>query len=324
MRRTDEAADGFDRLTAAVSDRPTAQWRLLLDPDGHSGAENMATDRALLDDADRDGSSALRLYRWDPPCLSFGPTTPRRLTTAPKVGDSGSAWRGPNGSAVWHEHEVTYAIAAPIGVRLRRLSRFTSGSCPRCVLWVPTPLARRPPPPPPRATAPRRWRNLVGDAAGRLRTGRNRRVLQHRSILLDGRGGDAAVSNQTSDVSNATTLSGAGTFRRFHEIAEAVVAHFPTARPPPVDRRLTDLLWPLSRPPPGLAPLAPIHLRRKRDLGPGSWAFCPWSHRERKPGAPVDTRHAVRPSAKEGGPRPLVRWRSGERAVTSSIAHSCE
>ena len=95
----------------------TQHWHVIIDADGHSGAENMAVDLALLDDADRDGSSALRLYRWDPPCLSFG-----RNESA--IGHYDRAKierlgidvvrRPTGGSAVWHEHEVTYAVAAPI------------------------------------------------------------------------------------------------------------------------------------------------------------------------------------------------------------------
>ena len=93
------------------------QWQLFIDPDGHSGAENMAVDQALLDGADRDGSSALRLYRWDPPCLSFG-----RNESAISHYDRAKierlgidvVRRPTGGSAVWHEHEVTYAVAAPI------------------------------------------------------------------------------------------------------------------------------------------------------------------------------------------------------------------
>jgi lipoate-protein ligase A len=39
---------------------------------GHPGDWNMALDDALLQDADRTGRPTLRLYRWSPPCLSFG------------------------------------------------------------------------------------------------------------------------------------------------------------------------------------------------------------------------------------------------------------
>src|SRR5216117_382100 len=53
-------------------------FQLSLDAAGRSGAENMAIDAALLDRANGTGLSVLRLYRFDPPCLSLG----RRLVAA--------------------------------------------------------------------------------------------------------------------------------------------------------------------------------------------------------------------------------------------------
>src|SRR5258706_8779856 len=91
-------------------------WQLLVEPCGRSGAENMAADDALLDEAGRSGAAFLRLYRFDPPCWSFG-------RNDPAVEREGIAIvrRPTGGRAVWHEHEVTYAVAAPIAAfgRLR-------------------------------------------------------------------------------------------------------------------------------------------------------------------------------------------------------------
>ncbi len=50
-------------------------WRLIIQPGGRPGAENMALDHSLLRAA-REGVSLLRLYRWNPPCLSFGRNEP--------------------------------------------------------------------------------------------------------------------------------------------------------------------------------------------------------------------------------------------------------
>src|SRR5437870_1054464 len=50
--------------------------QLSLDAAGRSGAENMAIDAALLDRANGEGLSFLRLYRFDPPCLSLGRNEP--------------------------------------------------------------------------------------------------------------------------------------------------------------------------------------------------------------------------------------------------------
>jgi lipoyl(octanoyl) transferase len=91
-------------------------WELSLEPDGRPGAENMAVDAALLAAAARTGRSFLRLYRFAPPCLSLGrnePVTPLGRTTIARM-RLDVVRRPTGGRAVWHEHEVTYAVAAPI------------------------------------------------------------------------------------------------------------------------------------------------------------------------------------------------------------------
>lgn len=100
------------------------RWELLLDPTGAGGAENMAIDAGLLALAERTGRAFLRLYRFDPPCLSFGrnePVTGYDRAAIVRLGVD-VVRRPTGGRAVWHEHEVTYAVAAPIaafgGLRL--------------------------------------------------------------------------------------------------------------------------------------------------------------------------------------------------------------
>ena len=46
------------------------------DPAGRSGAANMAWDQTLLDLAEAEGRFVVRLYRWEPHCLSFGRNEP--------------------------------------------------------------------------------------------------------------------------------------------------------------------------------------------------------------------------------------------------------
>ena len=71
----------------------------------------MSTDVDLLVESARTGAQYLRLYRWDPPALSIGRNQPFSAAAYPDV----SVVRRPTGGkAVWHEHEVTYAVAAPI------------------------------------------------------------------------------------------------------------------------------------------------------------------------------------------------------------------
>ena len=85
-----------------------SDWVLLIDPVGRSGVYNMAVDEALLEEVLRSGKAFLRLYRWDPPTLSLGRNQQDVFDGVPVVR------RPTGGQAVWHEHEVTYAAAAPV------------------------------------------------------------------------------------------------------------------------------------------------------------------------------------------------------------------
>ena len=90
-------------------------WTLIAEPSGRSGSENMSIDHSLLRAAQR-GVAFLRLYRWSPPCLSFGrnePATARYdLAEIERLGLD-TVRRPTGGRAVWHDAEVTYAVAAP-------------------------------------------------------------------------------------------------------------------------------------------------------------------------------------------------------------------
>jgi len=70
----------------------------------------MAADVALLDATVRLGTASLRLYCWNPPTLSIGRNQQGDFPGVPTVR------RPTGGQAVWHEHEVTYAVAARISV----------------------------------------------------------------------------------------------------------------------------------------------------------------------------------------------------------------
>lgn len=93
------------------------RWTLLVDPAGRPGWHNMAVDQALLDLADGEGRAFLRIYRWEPSCLSFGRNEPalKRYDRAAIERQRIDTVRRPTGGrAVWHAEEVTYAVAAPI------------------------------------------------------------------------------------------------------------------------------------------------------------------------------------------------------------------
>src|ERR1041385_6680317 len=77
----------------------------------------MAVDAALLDAAAADGEAFLRLYRWEPHCLSFGRHEPAlRRYDGELVRTMGldCVRRPTGGRAGWHARELTYSIAAPL------------------------------------------------------------------------------------------------------------------------------------------------------------------------------------------------------------------
>jgi lipoate-protein ligase A len=199
-----------------------SDWHLLLEPQGSSGAENMARDEALLTDADRTGAAFLRLYRFDPPCWSFGRNEP-----ASERGGVATVRRPTGGRAVWHEHEVTYAVAAPIAAfgRLRdayraiheRLAAALRSLGADVTLAEDRPTARLSD----RPTAC--FATTVGGevlVAGRKVIGsaqvrRGTAFLQHGSILLDG----------SKEMVNATTLRQVlGRPVTFAEVTAAIAA----------------------------------------------------------------------------------------------------
>jgi lipoyl(octanoyl) transferase len=75
----------------------------------------MAIDQTLLERA-MSGERWLRLYGWEPPCLSFGRHEPatRRYDKARIVSLGLDVVRRPTGGrAVWHAREMTYTVASP-------------------------------------------------------------------------------------------------------------------------------------------------------------------------------------------------------------------
>ncbi|HEX5576133.1 MAG TPA: hypothetical protein VFX42_09690 [Gemmatimonadales bacterium] len=93
------------------------RWHLWTDAVPRPGYTNMAIDLALLDRTEQLGEIWLRLYRWNPHCLSFGRHEPamRRydVDRIKRIGVD-TVRRPTGGRAVWHATELTYAITAPI------------------------------------------------------------------------------------------------------------------------------------------------------------------------------------------------------------------
>lgn len=86
------------------------------------GPVNMARDGALLDlVADEPEAAALRTYGWTEPTLSLG------YFQSIEGAESDPRWRGvplvrrpTGGGAIWHDRELTYALAVPRGHPLSR------------------------------------------------------------------------------------------------------------------------------------------------------------------------------------------------------------
>jgi lipoate-protein ligase A len=97
---------------------PALDWHLWIDEVPRPGFLNMAIDSTLLALAEGDGVGFLRLYCWSPACISFGRHEPavRRYDRARITALGVDTVRRPTGGrAVWHDAELTYAIAAPVG-----------------------------------------------------------------------------------------------------------------------------------------------------------------------------------------------------------------
>lgn len=192
----------------------------------------MAVDRELVSRADRLGTSTLRLYRFNPPCLSFG-----RNEAALEHYDRAEIERSgihvvrrpTGGGSVWHEHELTYAVAAPIecfgSLRAAYCAIHDRIRAALQSLGVDAALApvRRSAGPPARsgscfASAVGgevlvNGRKLVGSAQMRLGTA----LLQHGSILL------APSRNGFAPFTGAMTLAEAlGRPVTFQEVANAL------------------------------------------------------------------------------------------------------
>jgi lipoate-protein ligase A len=77
----------------------------------------MALDHALLESVQQNPRAVLRLYRWRPACLSFGRNqVARGFYNANAASELGIdiVRRPTGGMAVLHDHELTYAVIAPV------------------------------------------------------------------------------------------------------------------------------------------------------------------------------------------------------------------
>lgn len=94
---------------------PLTKWRLVKTPPV-PGAYNMAVDEAILEQVGLGKSlPVLRLYAWDPPCLSLGYAQPVNQVDLSRLSRLG--WdlvrRPTGGRSILHTDELTYAVIGP-------------------------------------------------------------------------------------------------------------------------------------------------------------------------------------------------------------------
>ncbi len=118
-----------------MPDFPKSTWRLVITSPAR-GAWNMAVDEAVLESVGR-GESAptLRLFAWEPACLSIGYAQP--MADADMARLTGFGWevvrRPTGGRAILHTDELTYSVIAPhgeprvVGDVLQSYRRLSSG-----------------------------------------------------------------------------------------------------------------------------------------------------------------------------------------------------
>src|SRR5258708_5017282 len=104
------------RRPAKSSRRGMEHWRLILDAPC-DGASNMAIDEAILEAVGRsDAPPTLRLFRWEPACLSLGYAQPESDVDRGRLAAQG--WqvvrRMTGGRAILHTDELTYSVALPL------------------------------------------------------------------------------------------------------------------------------------------------------------------------------------------------------------------
>jgi lipoate-protein ligase A len=178
---------------------PELGWTLMTEPAGRPGWLNMALDLALLDLAERHQAGFVRLYQWEPFCLSFGRNEParRRYDREAIRGRGLAVVRRPTGGrAVWHARELTYAVAAPPawlgGGGLRETHDRVHGLLASALIQLGAPVEPAPEGPTPSLAAGPCFASSVGGeltVAGRKLAGsaqlrRGTVLLQHGSILL--------------------------------------------------------------------------------------------------------------------------------------------
>lgn len=99
-----------------MADYPHTTWRLIYSSE-LNGSTNMAIDEAILEAViNHEVPPTLRLYAWNPPCLSLGIAQPAADVNKNKLIEKGFdlVRRPTGGKAILHTDELTYSVIGPI------------------------------------------------------------------------------------------------------------------------------------------------------------------------------------------------------------------
>jgi lipoate-protein ligase A len=225
-------------------------WRLLVDtsepanslPEARPGAENMAVDQALFESAQHDGTPALRFYRWTPACLSLGRHQSATVDLARLERAAIDLVRRPTGGlAVLHDCELTYCVVLPVGLLgspretyetinqsllmglsrlgVRAMESATVDSGPKIFRVAGSCFAGSAP-----GEVVVRGRKVIGSA----QRCEQRTILQHGSILLDGKQtlADELLGRNASDQSAITLRAVLGRLPDWAELVRALTDSF--------------------------------------------------------------------------------------------------
>jgi lipoate-protein ligase A len=195
-------------------------WRCIVDSP-RDGAANMAIDQALFEGVQAGDRPVLRLYRWQPPCLSLGRNQSARGIYDPDLARRRGidiVRRPTGGLAVFHDRELTYTVAAQVTTLGRprpayaAINSALASGVDRMGASVTIAPHRPAPGPLVGATHPCFGHATVGEvtADGRKLVGsamrfENRTILQHGSILIDGDQSEV-VSLQVRSPAGSMTL----------------------------------------------------------------------------------------------------------------------
>lgn len=179
-------------------------WRLLIHHPAH-GAWNMAVDEAILEGIHPGESpTTLRLYSWEPPCLSLGYAQP--FSDVDHQALQALGWelvrRPTGGRAILHTDELTYSVIGPqseprLAGGVLESYQVLAQALLSALHLLQVPATASPDPMPPGESAPKGpvcfevpsnyeitvdGKKLIGSAQARRREG----VLQHGSLPLYG------------------------------------------------------------------------------------------------------------------------------------------